>query len=93
MNINEQDFEQLWSRAAVKPFVDEMNDGLPKWRQQRRNRRNGLLGFAAVCLIGSSVLFTMLPGEKRYDSIACNRTNLVDDYWLQIADDMLITKV
>ena len=82
MNINEQDFEQLWSRAAVKPFVDEMNDGLPKWRS-----------FAAVCLIGSSVLFTMLPGEKRYDSIACNRTNLVDDYWIQIADDMLITKV
>lgn len=93
MNIDQKEFEQLWEQAALKPFIDEMSDGFPLWQRRRRQRRNRLMGFAAICLVGGTVLLTTLRTDKCYDSIASNRTDVVDEYWLQIANDMLITKV
>lgn len=92
MTINEKEFEQLWERAATKQFVTDMNDGFPHWRRQRRQRRNTMMGLAAVCLIGGAVWFNFQP-DKRYDTVACNRSGISNEYWLQVADEMLITKV
>lgn len=93
MNINEQQFEQLWEQAALRPVIDEMNEGLPAWYRRRRQNRNRAFGFVALCLLGGTVLMTVLPQDKRYDSVACNRPGMTDEQWLQIADDMLIAQV
>lgn len=91
--MNEKEFEQLWEKAATQRSVETLAAGFPAWQVRRRRRRNSIMGFVAVCLIGGSVWFGLNPSEKNYDSVACNRSGYVDEHWMQIANEMLITQV
>ena len=92
MSINEQEFEHLWEQAATQQAVSDMAAGYPACRRRRQQRRS-VLGIVAVCLIGGTVLFNFNSDNRRYDNIACNRTDISNEYWLQVADDMLIAQV
>lgn len=91
--MNEQEFEHLWEKAATEHGAAELAAGFPAWRIRYKRRRNAIMGIAAVCVMGVSMWFGIRPEEKGFDSVACNRTGYTDEYWAQLANEMLITEV
>jgi len=90
--MNEQRFEELWQRAEGAEHGRRLAEEYPVWRQHRR--RN--LGVAAsLAVIVAVALPLMNPSHNvaasdSYTMAYCNRTGITNQYWVDMADALLM---
>lgn len=94
--MNEERFEELWERAQVEKYAEDLTAEYPAWRARRR--RN--MGIAALTLVvvGATLPLLLtgtgtnqLPQHDSYSFAYCNRADIADQYWVDMADELLMS--
>lgn len=89
--IDEKHFDELWEKAEVEKYTESLSAEYPAWRARRR--RN--MGTAALVLMAAGATLPLLTGTQTghdsYTVAYCNRANIADQYWVDMADEMLVT--
>ena len=90
--MTEQEFDKLWQRAEAAPHAARLLEEYPAWR---RNRRHDL-GVAALLLVAIVVALPLLrrphpsANHDTYTAAYCNRPDMTDQYWIEVADALLM---
>lgn len=84
--MDEKRFEELWERAEAESYATKLSKEYPAWRK----RRQRTMATAAIVLVMAGAALPMLsnPTQPTYD-IACNRSGIADQYWVDVADQLL----
>ena len=90
--IEEKRFDGLWERVEAERYAKSLASEYPAWRARRR--RN--MGIAALTLVvvGATLPLMLtgtnqLPQHDSYTVAYCNRANMTDQYWVDMADELL----
>jgi hypothetical protein len=90
--INEEQFEALWQRAEADGYAKRLASEYPSWRAHRRRMAGFAILFVAVA--GTAIPFLknpkMEPDNKNYLMAYCNRDDISAQYWVDMADELLI---
>lgn len=92
--MNEQEFERLWQAAEAENYAQQLRDEYPRW--QARRRRN--MGVAASLIVAVGIALPLLhrpqteaPAQhESYVTAYCNRADMADKYWVDLASDLLM---
>ena len=90
--MTEEEFDALWQRAEAAPHTARLMEEYPVWRRQRR--RN--LGVAASLVAVAAVALPLLSGpqastnDDSYSVAYCNRPEMADQYWVDMANALLM---
>ena len=91
--MNEEQFDRLWSEAEAEGLGRRLATEYPAWRQ--RQRRVG--GVVAMLLVTVGLAVPMLTGggpaiesPDGYAAAYCNRADISDQYWVDMASDLLL---
>lgn len=90
--MTEQEFDNLWHRAESAPHATHLMEEYPSWR--RRQRR--VIGVAASLVAVVAVALPMMTNMKHstnedsYSTAYCNRAEMADQYWVEMADALLM---
>lgn len=87
--LTEEQFDTLWQRAEAEEHATRLAAEYPAWR--RRQRRT--TGIAAAVLAVAAVTVTLLssPTATDYEHIYCNHDGVADNYWVAMADELLMS--
>lgn len=91
--IDEESFERLWERAEAEEYVSQMTAEYPHWRARRR--RNAGLAAMAVVVAGAALpmLSTgtkLMTPSKTPTVTICNQPDISNQYWVDMADALLM---
>ena len=90
--MTKQEFDALWQRTEAAQHAERLLEEYPDWKRNRR--RN--LGFAAtvVAVVAVAVPLLINPlstaNNDNYTNTYCNRPDLPAQYWIEMADELLI---
>ena len=90
--MNEQRFEELWQRAEGVEYGRRLAEEYPVWRQHRR-RNLGVAASLAIIVVVTLPLLTPSHNAAASDSYTmayCNRTGIDNQYWVDMADALLM---
>lgn len=89
--MDEKRFDELWERAEAGHYADDLAAEYPAWRTRRRR----IMGIAALVLVVGASLPLLPTGSQPqtkhegYTMAYCNRANISDQYWVDMADELL----
>lgn len=90
--MKEEQFDELWARAEAEKYAAALAAEYPAWRGRQRKR----MGVAAMVLVlAGASLPMMLTGTNNtvlhegYAMAYCNKSGIGDQYWVDLAGDML----
>lgn len=92
--MNEQEFEKLWQEAEAENYAQRLAAEYPAWRARRR--RNMGVAASLILAVGIALpLFhrpqTASPAQHESYVVAyCNCPDVADQYWVDLASDLLI---
>ncbi|MBR0170423.1 MAG: hypothetical protein IJQ14_06240 [Bacteroidales bacterium] len=88
--INEEQFEQLWEKAGAEPYATKLAAEYPAWRVRRRRT----MGIAAAVLLVVGISLPMLQNNNglndNYLMAYCNQSDVDTEYWVNMADELLL---
>lgn len=90
--MTEQEFDALWQRAEAAPHTSRLLEEYPVWRRQRRRT----LGVAASLVAVVAVALPLLTrpqhsmSNDNYTVAYCNRPDMTNQYWVDMADALLM---
>ncbi len=90
--MTEQEFDILWQRAEAAPHTARLLEEYPAWRRTRR--RN--LGMGAMLVAVVVVALPLLTGPQpiatndSYTMAYSNRPETTNQYWVEMADALLL---
>lgn len=83
-------FDNLWEQEELQGLQQRLQREYPAWQRRRRNTLTTVASIAVLVAIAvPSILYT-LP-TKQYDFVACNRSGIADDHWVDVAANILIS--
>ena len=89
-DIDKQDFEYLWERAAVGKEAVRLSEEYPTWKRKRTRNRTAMVAATALCIVSAAAIWAVPQRqEKNYESVACNRSGFTDDYWAQLTNELI----
>lgn len=92
-NMDKERFEEIWELAEADRYGQRLAAEYPAWRA-RRNRVVGMLAVAVIAVgVAVPLLRTGLPTTPTHDGYTasvCNRTGIADQYWVDMADQLLM---
>ena len=92
IKMNEQRFDELWSRAEAEGYATRLATEYPEWRMKRRRTMGMVAGLALAIAVA---IPTLMPyGESNnstYSKVYCNRSSAGDQYWVDLADELLLS--
>lgn len=90
--MTEQEFETLWQRAEAAPHAGRLAEGYRPWLQRRRRTMAAVAAVAVITLAAVPLLKggpSASVGEN--GTVAyCNNTERDSQYWLEMADALLM---
>lgn len=90
--IKNESFEELWKELEAESYGTRLAAEYPAWRTRRR-RNIGIAAMALVTVGASLPLLLsgsqMLPQHDSYIVAYCNRADIADQYWVDMADQLL----
>lgn len=88
--VNEEQFEQLWEKAGAERYASMLAAEYPAWRVRRRRT----MGVAAAVLLVAGMALPMLQNRNglsdSYLMAYCNRNDVDTEYWVSMADELLL---
>ena len=90
--MTEEEFDALWQRAEAAPHTTRLMEEYPVWRRNRR--RN--LGVAASLMAVTAVVLPLLThpllstNDDSYTAVYCNRPDIPNQYWVDMANALLM---
>lgn len=89
--MNEQKFEELWDRAEAEGYASRLASEYQGWRTKTRRTKGFVAGIALVIAVATPVF---MPNRALDDpskaKVFCNRTGTSEQYWIDLADELLI---
>lgn len=91
--MTEEEFDSLWQRAEAAPHTARLMEEYPVWRRNRRRNLRVAVSLVAVTAVVLPLLTRPQPStnDDSYTVAYCNRPDITDQYWVDMADEMLIT--
>ncbi|MBQ9474535.1 MAG: hypothetical protein IJU81_09030 [Bacteroidales bacterium] len=89
--MSEQEFDALWQRAEAAPHTARLLAEYPAWR---RNRSRTLV--AASLITGVAIVISLLNNQQyratddNYTVAYCNQPDIADQYWVDMANTLLM---
>lgn len=84
--MTNEEFEGLWQQIEAREHGRRMMEGYASWRRRRKWAATGV----AMCLVA---VVAFLPLQMQhpggYDKIYCNRPEIPDAHWVDVAAEML----
>lgn len=89
--MNEQQFEQLWQRAEGAEHGRRLAEEYPSWRQAQRRNLGVAASLVAAAVITVPLLTLSHPAaiSDSYTVAYCNRPDISNQYWVEMADALL----
>ena len=89
--MTEQEFDTLWQRAAAEPHVARLLEEYPVWHRNRR-RRGVAVTMVALAAVALPLLTLPQPAatDKNHTATYCNRPDITEQYWIEMADALLM---
>lgn len=91
--MKEERFDELWTRAEAKHYASELAAEYPAWRRRQHRR----MGATALSVVALGVMLTGTlgapAGPDSYAMAYCNNNALGDQYWVDLAGDLLMESV
>ena len=91
--MDEERFEEIWEMAEAEQYGRRLAAEYPAWRA----RRNRVAGMALLTLItagvGLPLWHNITQSNTQHDGYTvayCNRTGIADQYWVNMADELLM---
>lgn len=90
--MTEQEFDALWQRAEATPHTTRLLEEYPAWRRQRRRTLGGAASLVAVTAVVLPLLTRPQPtvNDDSYTVAYCNRPDMANQYWVDMADALLM---
>lgn len=90
--MTEQEFDALWHRAEAAPHAARLMEEYPAWRRNRRLALGGVASMAAVVAVALPLLTHPAPAatSDNYLVAYCNRSDMTSQYWVEMADALLM---
>jgi ferric-dicitrate binding protein FerR (iron transport regulator) len=90
--MTEQEFDTLWQRAAAAPHATRLLEEYPVWHRNRQRRLGAAALLVAVAAVALPLLTLPQPAatDKNHTAIYCNRPDITDQYWDELADALLM---
>ncbi|MBR1549573.1 MAG: hypothetical protein IJ634_02955 [Bacteroidales bacterium] len=91
--MKEEEFDNLWARAEAERYATQLAAEYPAWRSRQRRR---MAAAALVLVAAGAALPLTLGGTKTmlehdgYAQAYCNKADIEDQYWVDLAGDMLM---
>ena len=89
--MNDREFERLWERAEAESHAAKLSAEYPVWRHNIRRNMGVMASLVAVAAV-SLPLLTRTPAaaDDNYMAAYCNRPELGAQYWVDMADALLM---
>ena len=90
--MNEQRFEELWQRAEGAEHGRRLAEEYPVWRRQRRRNLSVAASLAVIVAVALPLMSTSHNAvvSDSYAMAYCNRTDISNQYWVDMADALLM---
>lgn len=92
--MDEERFEEIWEMAEAEHYSHRLAAEYPAWR----TRRNRVAGLALLTLTAAGVGLPLLRNNalptaqhEGYTAAVSNRTDITDQYWVNMADELLMS--
>lgn len=88
-HLTDEQFDALWQEAGARARGERLAAGYPAWR--RRQRHATAVAAMLALLAGVAVPMLAQPADMPvYGSVYCNRADIPDSQWTNLAADMLL---
>lgn len=91
--MDEERFDKIWEMAEAERYGQRLAAEYPAWRA-KRHRVTGLAVLALIVVgVGLPLWQNSLRATPRHDGYTiayCNRTDIADQYWVNMADELLM---
>ena len=87
--MNNMTFEELWEQEERQGLTSRLQEDYPGWIRRRRRRRTVAAGVVVAVVALSPFTFHLSPST--YDYVCCNRSGIAEEYWANMAGDILLT--
>lgn len=91
--MDEERFEEIWERAEAEHYGQQLAAEYPAWRARRRR----VAGMAMLTVAAAGIALPLwqtsiqpVAQEEGYTVAYCNRTDIADQYWANMADELLM---
>lgn len=91
--MDEERFEEIWERAEAEQYGHRLAAEYPAWRARRKR----MAGMAMLTLTAVGVALPLwrtalqpTTQQEGYTVAYCNRTDIADQYWADMADELLM---
>lgn len=92
--MNNQDFDRIWQEAEASGMAHRLAQEYPAWVRRRARIRNGVVAMMCFGALSWATLPVLLPQHHDdYIAVCCNRADISDAQWVDLAADMLITEM
>ena len=81
-------FDELWEQEERFGLQQRLQSEYPAWKRRRRTVLTTMASIAVVAAVAIPAIHQALP-DKHYDSVACNRSGIAEDYWATMASTIL----
>lgn len=90
--MTEEEFDALWQRAEAAPHTARLMEEYPVWRRNRRRNLGVAASLVAVVAVALPLLTHQQPTvhNDSYTVAYCNRADMTDQYWVDMADALLM---
>lgn len=95
-DMKQEQFDELWSRAEAERYATKLAAEYPAWRTRQRRR----MSVAALVLVvaGAAIPLTLggaqpMLEHEGYAKAYCNKADIEDQYWVDLAGEMLMDEV
>ena len=90
--MTEEEFDALWQRAEAAPHTARLMEEYPVWRRNRRRTLGVAVSLVAVTAVVLPLLTHPKPtvNDDSYTVAYCNRPDMANQYWVDMADALLM---
>ncbi len=82
-------FDSIWEQEERQGLQRRLQRDYPVWQRRRRQRRTVLAAAVVIVAVLSPLTFHLSPST--YDYVCCNRSGIAEEYWADMAGDILLT--
>lgn len=95
-DMKQEQFDELWARAEAERYGAKLAAEYPAWRTRQRRRMS--VAALVLVVVGTALPLTLggtqpMLEHEGYAKAYCNKADIEDQYWVDLAGDMLMEEM